>query len=238
MPSEWTPYITVLGTRQVGRFCPTWGQKFLNQLAWLYVGQYAPLLRPIPVWYMGTSRCSRVLFLSDYIIILLIDWSFFILRNNFNLVHQTFPSCGLETRLGRVLANGDLWPQPRPNPDSWFRTLLATGGSACEGLVIVWKWCFFFHPGSGLCHCVWSVVEWHWHHCVCFDAMAMIVPVVSKIFIENGCHGMVLFWACSCSSLPPVIGVYQTNTSGSSCHMPAVSTQLVMIIDTVGNDHL
>ena len=33
--------------------------------------------------------------------------------------------------------------------------------SASEGLVIVWKWCCSTNTGSGSCHCVWDVVEWH-----------------------------------------------------------------------------
>ena len=33
--------------------------------------------------------------------------------------------------------------------------------SACERLVIVWRWCCSTHPGSGSCHCVGGVVERH-----------------------------------------------------------------------------
>ena len=51
--------------------------------------------------------------------------------------------------------------------------------SACEGLVIVCRWCFSTHAGSGSCH---IVLKAH------FDVLvAMFVPAVSQIFIENRC---------------------------------------------------
>ena len=48
-----------------------------------------------------------------------------------------------------------------PNPS----TLLEDPGEIIEdsedGLVIVCWWCCSTHPGSGSCHCVGGVVEWH-----------------------------------------------------------------------------
>ena len=55
-----------------------------------------------------------------------------------------------------------------PNPSPSVNELGAIAGSvrlegslsACEGLVIVWRWCCSTHPGSESCHCVGDVVEW------------------------------------------------------------------------------
>ena len=56
-------------------------------------------------------------------------------------------------------------PNPSPSVNELEDPGAIAGGvrlegnlSACEGLVIVWRWCCSTHPGSGLCHCVWGVV--------------------------------------------------------------------------------
>ena len=62
----------------------------------------------------------------------------------------------------------DLWPLPHlSNPN-----LLVNDPGVIvrleEGLV---SWCCSTHTGSGWYHCVGGVVERHWRHCVCFEAV-------------------------------------------------------------------
>ena len=108
--------------------------------------------------------------------------------------------------------------------------------SACEWLVIVWRWCNWCcssHSGCELCHYVGVCGGMALTSLCVFWGCAVLVAMFmdfwlafrGKLFVENGCPWGTGWWCSRCPgpSLPvqlPVIGVHQMNTSSSSCHTP------------------